>query len=122
MGDAGEGPERTVCLSVCPCGGGKKTNTGIINEMEEATVVKAAAIVVSNVGAPPSVDRAMEEQSLARRQHSRGYGGERKSPGTRNQCMGSSEICIGDIFRGRKSRGLTYRRAVNTFSHQKREK
>ena len=32
-------------------------------------MVKAAAIVVSNVGAPPSVGRATEEQSLARRHH-----------------------------------------------------
>ena len=50
-----------------------------------------------------------------------GYGGERKSPGTPNECMERWEICIEDIFRGRKSRGLTYRRAVNTFSHQKRK-
>ena len=48
---------------------GDGTGIFIINEMEDATVVKAAAIVVSNVGAPPSVDRAMEEQSLARRHH-----------------------------------------------------
>ena len=61
------------------------------------------------------IDYARKKCKRAQCDNSDGNGKHGKSPGTRNQCMGRSEICIEDIFRGQKSQGLAHRRAVNTF-------
>ena len=49
-----------------------------------------------------------------------GNGGIEKSARAPNQRMTRPQMSILDIFRGRKSRGLRQRRAVNTFSQQKK--